>query len=64
MNVPFHRLSKSLNSYEVLGLKMFNKLPTELTELPSNEFKSKLYTCLVNNPFYSVLEFFYCQKFV
>jgi hypothetical protein len=61
INVPFHRLSKSLNSYEVLGLRMYNELPSELTELPSNLFKCKLYTCLVNKPFYSVSEFFDCR---
>lgn len=60
MDIPFCRLSKSLNSYEVVGMKMFNKLPLEWIEAPFNLFKQRLYDWLVNTPFYSVGEFFEC----
>jgi hypothetical protein len=58
INVPYCRLSRSLNSYSVLGLKMYNKLPLELTALPLNLFKNKVYNILISKPFYSLNEFF------
>lgn len=58
INVPFNRLSKSLNSYHILGLKMFNVLPLELSSLPLDTFKNQLYCRLSNSPFYSISEFF------
>lgn len=61
IDIPYQRLSKSLNSYELLGLKMFNKLTPEVTELPNHIFKNKLYSWLLMNPFYSVSEFFECK---
>lgn len=36
VNVPYNGLSKSLNSYDVIGCNLFNKLPSEWTCLPLN----------------------------
>jgi hypothetical protein len=62
INIPFHRLTKSKNSYEVIGQKLFNKLPLHIKDVPSNLFKKKLSYWLINNPFYSVNEFFECSS--
>lgn len=61
IDVPFQRLSKSLNSFEILGLKMINKLPIKFIELPIKRFKNELYSWLTKTPFYSVTEFFECE---
>lgn len=58
INIPHQRLSKSLNSYDVLGLKLYNKLPDTLTSDPVNRFKIRLFNWLIVNPFYSLAEFF------
>lgn len=58
IDIPFQRLTKTQKNYETLGLKMYNKLNQQLQELPVNIFKAKLYEFLVNNPFYSITEFF------
>jgi hypothetical protein len=58
IHVPRVRLSKTLKSHVVLGLKLFNHLPCSLTCLPSRLFKNSLYSFLVTNPFYSTKEFF------
>lgn len=55
--IPYYRLSKSLNSYEVIGHKLFNKLPSNLQNLPNPKFKQSLYNWLLHNPFYKVDEF-------
>ena len=60
INIPYQRLSKSINSYETLGLKLYNKLPATLTNEHMDRFKSKLCNWLVTTPFYSLQEFFDC----
>lgn len=63
INIPYNRLSKSQKSYEVLGLKMFNRLPSNIRQLPLDIFKTELYRSLVKKPFYSVQEFFEAKEF-
>jgi len=58
INIPFTRLTKSQNSYEVLGVKMFNAFPSKIADLPMTLFKRELFGFLVNSPFYSTQEFF------
>lgn len=50
-DITYQRLSKSQNIYEVLGLKIYNKLILELEELPTNIYKGKLHNSFVHNPF-------------
>lgn len=61
--IPFYRLSKSLSSYEVVGQKLFNKIPQMVRELPLDSFKQKLYNWLVVNPFYELGEYFDCDVY-
>lgn len=57
----YHRLSKSCNSHELMGHKLFNKLPQTAQDLPEQVFKQTLYDWLIVNPFYDVNEFFNCH---
>jgi hypothetical protein len=58
LDLPYHRLSKSSNSYTVIGMKIYNKLPDKLVKEPLKMFKKKLFDWLVSRPFYSLQEFF------
>ena len=58
IDMPHHRLAKSQNSFEVLGIKLYNTLPANLTQLPYNRFKDRLYNRLLANPYYSIQEYF------
>lgn len=58
VDVPYCRLSKSTNSYFIVGLKLLNRLHVESRSLPYNVFKSKLYVWLGENPFYDLREFY------
>lgn len=49
------------NSYEFLGVEMYNKLKLYLKELPTDIYKAKYYKSLVNNLFYSVEESLECE---
>lgn len=55
--IPYHRLSKSLNSYEIIEQKVFNKWPAPNRNLPLNAIKKTLNDCLAVNPFYDLEEF-------
>jgi len=57
LDVPRLRLSKAANCYPTTGLKMFNRLPDSLKDLPERQFKVKLKNYLLNHPFYSADEF-------
>lgn len=58
---PYHRLSKTINSYELTGHKLFNKLPQSVQELPEQAYKQTLYDWLVAHPFYEVNEYLNCN---
>ena len=57
INVPYCRLEKSNSSHTILGMRLYNKLPQTFIKLPLKMFKTRLYTWLLNNPFYSVHDF-------
>jgi len=61
IDIPYNRLSKTQKSYEVMGMKLLNKLPLQITSLPLPKFKIKIHNFLVESPFYSVQEFFNCN---
>jgi hypothetical protein len=58
IDVSYQRLTKSLESYEILGLRLLNKLPYNMINEPINKFKTQLHNWLVSTPFYTVQEFF------
>jgi hypothetical protein len=64
IDTPFCRLSKTQNSYENVGLKLFNKLPQEWIEAPAGLFKQRVYSWLLKNPFYSLNEFLELQSII
>ena len=47
IDIQYNRLSKTCNSFDVLGLKLFNKIPHRWCDKPLDIFKSKLYEFLV-----------------
>lgn len=57
IDIPQHRLAVTGSSFILNCVKFFNKLPQSVTNLPINQFKSKMNNWLVNNPFYSTSEF-------
>lgn len=57
IQVPFSRLEKVKSSHLVNSIRLYNKLPIQLTELNVNSFKGKIKIWLCNNPFYSLTEY-------
>lgn len=60
IDIQHQRLTKSLNSFEITGQKLFNKLPSHLHNVSQKIFKQKIYSWLVLNPFYKLTEFDEC----
>lgn len=60
IDIQHQRLTKSLNSFEISGQKLFNKLPFRLRCEPQRVFNQKIYSWLVLNPFYKLSEFDEC----
>lgn len=61
--IDFYRLSKTLNSHIVLALKVYNLLEPKINLYSFKEFKNKFYKWLLENPFYSLDEFFEKNEF-
>ncbi|KAG8327444.1 hypothetical protein J6590_108236 [Homalodisca vitripennis] len=55
--IPLCRLSKSTNSYNVVGLKLYNKLHIASKSLPLSLFKVRFHKWLIANPFYDLKDF-------
>lgn len=58
LNLPYCRLSTSLNSYKSIGMRIYNKLPSSMVNTPLEQFKNNMFDWLVSRPFYSLQEFF------
>ena len=56
--IPLCRLSKTLDSFEYMALKVANRFPPELFLLVKSEFVTKINNWLFSNPFYTIKEFF------
>lgn len=56
--IPYHRLSKTQQPLNHLAIKLFNKLPDYVKELPVNNLKRYLKQFLIEHPFYTIAEFF------
>ena len=57
INIPYCRLHKTSTNFSVMGMKLYNKLPSQYYKSPTNSFKARFYNWLLINPFYSVDEF-------
>lgn len=58
LHVPFCKYKISVESPDIFGLTVFNRLPDDLKlAKPLNSFKSKLKEFLVNKCLYSVNEY-------
>lgn len=55
--IPNVRLHKTDESYKIIGLKIYNKIPKHYYDLPMNVFKNRFYQWLLRNPFYRIEEF-------
>lgn len=59
LEIPFQRLSKTINLYNTIGLKLYNHLPVSIKNYHNrNRFKKELYDWLTLRPYYSLNEFF------
>jgi hypothetical protein len=57
LHIPQHRLALTGNSFKINGVKFFNRLPESARSTDFSNFKNKIYSWLVCNPFYSLKEF-------
>ncbi|XP_039284187.1 uncharacterized protein LOC111047094 [Nilaparvata lugens] len=58
LDVPYQRLSRTRSSYGHLSVRLFNKLPVMARNLPAGKFRRVLRDLLLDNPLYSLREFF------
>lgn len=58
LDLPRVRLEKSRTGHNIMGIRLFNKLPPYVCSLDFKTFKSGLYSFLINNPMYDIREFF------
>jgi len=57
IQTPYHRLSKSMSSFNVTSITLFNKLPYSAHLVNVNRFKKVICQWLLENPFYNIKEF-------
>lgn len=60
--VRFSRYSSSTNAFPIRHLKMYNDLPPDLKTLPAAAFRRSLKRILVDNPLYSLREWFLLDR--
>lgn len=53
------RIGKCQNRPEYIAVKLYNKLPTDIKELPLKTFQSKIKSILLQNAFFDVEDFFH-----
>lgn len=58
LDVPYLRLSRTRTGLAHLSTRLFNKLPLSARDLPAGRFQRALKGLLVENPLYSLSEFF------
>ncbi|XP_039299504.1 uncharacterized protein LOC120355231 [Nilaparvata lugens] len=58
LDEPYQRLSRTRSSYGHLSVRLFNKLPVMARNLPASKFRRVLRDLLLDNPLYSLREFF------
>lgn len=57
LDIDFTRLCKFKSSFKHVGMKLYNKLPTTIRDLPINAFGKQLHNLLIDECVYSVKEF-------
>ena len=57
LQIPKHRLQITQNTYKYNSIKLYNKLPKQIVNLPKNKFRSSIKNILLENAFYSIAEF-------
>ncbi|PSN57373.1 hypothetical protein C0J52_02907, partial [Blattella germanica] len=60
--VPYTRLSKTVNSHMIMGMKIYNIIPKQYFDLPLECFKKRFYRWMLKNPFYATDEFFLSER--
>ena len=59
LDLPHHRLTKTSKAPNIMGIKLFNRLPETLTSISStHKFTKQLKQYLINRPYYTLSEFF------
>lgn len=58
VHLPSHRLNLTANSFVCKGVKIYNKLSSNIRELPTYQFKAHLKKILMNSPYYTLDEYF------
>ena len=58
---PCSRLSKTMNSFHIMAIRVANRLPVNIFDLNYVQFKRKITDWLINNPFYNIQEFLNCE---
>lgn len=53
----FTRLTTSRYSSNYHAVRLYNAVPPDIKQLPLNQFKQKIKTCLIGNAFYSIEQF-------
>jgi len=59
--INYNRFSRTLNSFEVVALKLYNALPNNVKNLSVNVFKHRIQNFLLKNPIYKPMEFFHLE---
>lgn len=57
LKLPFHRLTTTQKYSDLWGVKVYNRLPDKMKNLPTRPFSNKLKSVLLRNAFYSMNEF-------
>ena len=55
--VPYHRLHKVHDSFGGLGIRIYNKLPNSLLDIPFNSFKNKIKMILIQKAYYTLNDY-------
>jgi len=55
--IQYHRVKKAQHSTNHLGIKLYNKLPSQIRELNSKDFKKAIKNILTEGAYYSIAEF-------
>ena len=53
-----YKYSKTQNSFQYVSIKLFNSIPLNIRNLNINEFRNKIKCVLINNPLYTIDEFY------
>jgi hypothetical protein len=61
LDIPYCRIAKYSNSFNILKIRLFNRLPPEARQVSAPKFKKVVRDWLTRKAFYSINEFFDCE---